>query len=491
MNMTQPPCHAAFAGRKRRLTPYTMLDVNDFIKERGGDPEKIRESQRRRHASVELVDEIIALFEDHRKTQYSATQVNSKINDVQKQIGAKKKAKENADELLQRKIELEKEKKSLVESAAEKDSLLKSKIKTIGNYVHESVPVSNNEDDNAVLRSWPEGATPEKRNVLSHHEVLLRLDGYDPDRGVKVVGHRGYFLRQWGVFLNQALINYGLEFLTQRGYTALQAPQFMLKEYMAKTAQLEDFDEELYKVVDGDAKNDKYLIATSEQPISAFHADEWLIAKELPIKDAWGIYRVHQFEKVRTAGCSRPVRVTNPRLDASQANTAAAQIEQFLLTDPEKSWEALDDMIHISEEFYQSLGLPYQVVAIVSGALNNAASKKLDLEAWFPFQGEYKELVSCSNCTDYQSRALEIRFGAKQQTDTKKKYVHCLNATLCATTRTMCCVLENFQTEEGLRVPEPLRKYLPGAPDFIPFAKELPKESTSQKSLPQRTKGQK
>lgn len=99
-----------------------------------------------------------------------------------------------------------------------------------------------------------------------------------------MVGHRGYFLRQWGVFLNQALINYGLEFLSQRGYTALQTPQFMLKDSMAKTAQLEDFDEELYKVVDGDAKNDKYLIATSEQPISAFHADEWLMAKDLPIK---------------------------------------------------------------------------------------------------------------------------------------------------------------------------------------------------------------
>lgn len=123
------------------------------------------------------------------------------------------------------------------------------------------------------------------------------------------------------------------------------------------------------------------------------------------------------------------------------------QIEQFLLTDPEKSWEAFDDMIAVSEEFYKSLGLPYQVISIVSGALNNAAAKKYDLEAWFPFQGEYKELVSCSNCTDYQSRALEIRFGAKTQTDTKKKYVHCLNSTLCATTRTLCCVLENYQTE--------------------------------------------
>jgi seryl-tRNA synthetase len=103
---------------------------------------------------------------------------------------------------------------------------------------------------------------------------------------VKVVGHRGYFLKSWGVFLNQAMINYGLEFLSEKGYTALQTPQFMLKDYMAKTAQLEQFDEELYKVVDGEAQNDKYLIATSEQPISAFHADEWLLAKELPIKYA-------------------------------------------------------------------------------------------------------------------------------------------------------------------------------------------------------------
>lgn len=101
-----------------------------------------------------------------------------------------------------------------------------------------------------------------------------------------------------------------------------------------------------------------------------------------------------------------------------------------------------------SEEFYQSLGLPYQIVAIVSGALNNAASKKYDLEAWFPFQGEYKELVSCSNCTDYQSRALEIRYGVKKATDTKKTYTHALNATLCATERALCCILENFQTEE-------------------------------------------
>ncbi|KAH8908776.1 seryl-tRNA synthetase-like protein [Coniochaeta sp. PMI_546] len=446
-----------------------MLDVNDFITERGGNPEKIRESQRKRYANVEIVDEVIADWDDHRKTLYAATQLNSRINEVQKQIAPKKKAKEDVTDLLKQKADLEKEKKGLMESAAEKEAALKVKIKTIGNIVHDSVPVSDNEDNNTVQRTWaPEGVTVEKRDCLSHHEVLTRIDGYDPDRGVKVVGHRGYFLRQWGVFLNQALINYGLQFLAERGYTPLQTPQFMLKDYMGKTAQLEQFDEELYKVVDGE--NDKYLIATSEQPISAFHADEWLGPQDVPIKyagysscyrreagshgrDAWGIFRVHQFEK----------------------------IEQFLLTDPEKSWEAFDDMIATSEAFYKSLGLPYRVVAIVSGALNNAAAKKFDLEAWFPFQGEYKELVSCSNCTDYQSRALEIRYGVKKQTDIKKTYVHALNSTLCATTRTICCILENYQTEEGLNIPEPLRKFLPGAPDFIPFTKELPKGSTSQK----------
>jgi seryl-tRNA synthetase len=140
-----------------------------------------------------------------------------------------------------------------------------------------------------------------------------------------------------------------------------------------------------------------------------------------------------------------------------------------------------DNMISTSEDFYKSLGIPHRVVAIVSGALNNAAAKKLDLEAWFPHQGEFKELVSCSNCTDYQSRDLEIRFGIKKQTDAKKIYVHCLNSTLTATTRTICAILENFQTEDGVNIPEPLRKYLPGAPEFIPFAKTAAEKKESEK----------
>ncbi|MCJ1485598.1 Cytosolic seryl-tRNA synthetase [Schaereria dolodes] len=421
-----------------------MLDVFDFDEEKGGDPKKIRESQRRRHAPEASVDDVIALYEDHKRSMASA--------------------QEDAGEFLQKKFDLEKEKKVLEESAAEKHILLQQRIKNIGNYVHDSVPVSNNEDDNALIRRWaPEGMNVEKRDCLSHHEVLTRIDGYDPERGVKIVGHRGYCLTGYGLFLNLALVNYGLEFLWNRGYKPNQPPYFMLRNYMAKTAQLEQFDEELYKVTDDREKQtDKYLIATSEQPLSALHDGEWIQDRDLPIKkeagshgkDAWGIFRVHQFEK----------------------------IEQFVLTKPEDSWEAFDKLIETSEEFYKSLNLPYRIVAIVSGALNNAAAKKYDLEAWFPFQGEYKELVSCSNCTDYQSRALDIRYGTKSQTAVKKSYVHALNSTLCATTRALCCVLENYQTEEGVIVPEVLRKYIPGSPELIEYTRELPKNTTSQKA---------
>ncbi|KAL8996766.1 MAG: hypothetical protein Q9169_003789 [Polycauliona sp. 2 TL-2023] len=469
---------------------FTMLDVVDFIEERGGDPKKIKESQRRRFAPEEAVDEVIALYEDHRKSapfddwrnisfakvhtaKYEAQQIGSKINATQKAIGARKKAKEDASALIDTKVELEDQKKTIEAAALEKDAALQRKIKTIGNYVHDSVPISDNEDNNGRIRTWaPAGAQLTKQDCLSHHEVLTRIDGYDPERGVKIVGHRGYCLTGYGLFLNLALVNYGLEFLWRKGYKPNQPPHFMLRDYMAKTAQLEQFDEELYKVTDdGDKQADKYLIATSEQPLSALHDGEWLQDKELPIryagystcyrkeagshgKDAWGIFRVHQFEK----------------------------IEQFVIDRPGDSWKTFETMMALSEEFYQSLGLPYQVVAIVSGALNNAAAKKYDLEAWFPFQGEYKELVSCSNCTDYQSRALEIRYGTKTAIESKKKHVHALNATLCATERALCCILENYQSETGVKVPEVLRKYIPGAPEIIPYCKELAKDTTSQKS---------
>ncbi|KAI9513447.1 serine-tRNA ligase [Russula earlei] len=443
------------------------LDITSFIDNKGGNSEEIRESQRKRGHSVEVIDEVIRMYQDWVKIDFEANGLSKQSNALQKQIGLKKKAKENADDLLAEKRVIDTQVDAKRKEARDAELAMRQKAGTIGNIVNNGVPVSQTEDDNTTLRTWnpdgPNGQVEKKTDILAHHEVLLRLDAMDLERGAKISGHRGYFLTNDGIDLNQALIAYGLDFLRRRGYKKIQPPFMMNKDAMAKTAQLDQFDEELYKVIGND--DEKYLIATSEQPISAFHSDEWFEnpEKQLPIKyagystcfrkeagsagrDMWGIFRVHQFEKV----------------------------EQFCVTEPEKSWEMFDSMIATSEEFYQSLGIPYRVVAIVSGALNLAASQKYDLEAWFPYQGAYKELVSCSNCTDYQSRRLEVRCGLKSKDQSRKVYVHMLNGTLCATERALCCLVENYQTPEGLRIPEALQPYMQGR-DFLPWVKELPK----------------
>lgn len=243
---------------------------------------------------------------------------------------------------------------------------------------------------------------------------------------------------------------------------------------MQEVAQLSQFDEELYKVVGKGSEDpaatagadEKYLIATSEQPIAAYHRDEWIPEAQLPIRyaglstcfrqevgshgrDTRGIFRVHQFEKV----------------------------EQFVLTSPHDgaSWLMMDEMIGNAEAFYQALGIPYRVVNIVSGALNHAAAKKLDLEAWFGGSGAFRELVSCSNCLDYQARRLLVRYGQTKRMNEAVSYVHMLNATMCATTRVICAILETHQTETGVRVPEVLRRYMPDEwAEEIPFVKPAP-----------------
>ncbi|KAJ1626931.1 hypothetical protein T492DRAFT_596355, partial [Pavlovales sp. CCMP2436] len=203
--------------------------------------------------------------------------------------------------------------------------------------------------------------------------------------------------------------------------------------------------------------DDKYLIATSEQPICAYHLNEWLTPKDVPRhlagvstcfrkeagshgRDQLGIFRVHQFEK----------------------------IEQFVVTSPEGriSWEEHERMIGNSEEFYRSLGIPFRVVNIVSGALNDAAAKKYDLEAWFPGSKAHRELVSCSNCTDYQARRLNCRYGQQGAKDSKQ-FAHMLNSTLTATERTICCIVENYQTPLGIKVPEVLVSFMGGESFYL------------------------
>merc|ERR1711953_1172996 len=358
----------------------------------------------------------------------------------------------------------------------------------IGNLLGSDVPISNDEDaDNAIVRMVGDVKLDKK---YSHVDLIQMVDGVDLERGSKVAGNRGYFLKGPLVFLEQAIVALAQRHLLEKEYEMIGTPFFMNKSMMQKVAQLSQFDGELYKVVGKGSENpedksvsEQYLIATSEQPIAAFHYDEGMKPEKLPIKyaglsycfrqevgshgrDTTGIFRVKQFQKV----------------------------EQFTFCSPHdgKSWQELERMIGCAENLYKELGIAYRIVNICSGALNLAAAKKYDLEAWFPGSGAFRELVSCSNCLDYQARNLNIRYGETKQMNKKQEFVHMLNATMCATTRVMSVILETYQEEEGVRVPAPLQPYMPAKwKEFLPFVKEAPIEVEARKAAEKKSKGKK
>jgi seryl-tRNA synthetase len=447
-----------------------MLDIN-LLRE---NPELVRESQRKRFADVGLVDRVLELDAEWKKADFNAAQLRGEHRKLSKEYHMAMRSGKDVDESLAARISAIKAEAEANVSRAEE--LLKERDSTlvrIGNLIAPGVPVSADEAENEIVRTFGEprpqtmpvsdedGAA--QMPLRNHVELFELLGASDTVRGANVAGNRGYYLRDVGVLLNQALINFGMAKLRGKGFCLMQTPFFMNKDIMAKCAQLEQFDEELYKVSgEGD---DKYLIATSEQTIASYHMGEWMDPESLPIKyagystcfrkevgrhgaDTLGIFRIHQFEK----------------------------IEQFGITSPETSWEMFEHFIANAEEFYADLGIPYRVVNIVSGELNNAAAQKYDLEAWFPAAATFRELVSTSNCLDYQSRRLGVRYGlhAKGKSDkgTKKsaEFVHMLNATLTATERTMCCIVENYQTPTGVVVPEVLRPFV--GLDFLPFVKK-------------------
>jgi len=441
------------------------MDI-DLLREQ---PEKVRDSQRRRYASETLVDVVLALDKTWREVAYKVKEMRTRINKLNDEMKVFYQKKEQPPEALKTaKADLEARIKKEEAQETELKTLLDDKLGQIGNMVHPDVVVSKNEDLNPTVAKWGTNRA-HTDDMLHHHELLYRIGGYEPEAGSKIAGSRGYFLTGPGVLLNQAIINYAIEFLRRRDFLVMQTPFFMVKEVMARTAQLSDFDEQLYKVTDGEGE--KYLIATSEQPISAFNMEKNIPKGDLPIKyagystnfrkeaggygrDVWGIFRVHQFEK----------------------------IEQFVITAPDKSWEMHKNLIQNSEEFFQSLGIAYRVVDIVSGELNDAAARKYDLEGWFPCLNEYRELVSCSNCTDYQSRKLDIKYGFKnEEKEGEGKYVHMLNSTLAATSRVICVILETFQTDKGIEVPAALHPYLPESMKFIPFIREVPERMDVKK----------
>ncbi|VDM23674.1 unnamed protein product [Hydatigera taeniaeformis] len=453
-----------------------VLSLDLFRSDKGGNPDLLRKNEKNRFKNSEIVDKIIELDERWRKGLLAEASLSGDSvlpSEITENVIGLTQEQIDGLSICQIKaltVYIDETIKSQQNLSNELEKSRNDLVYEVGNILHPEVPISDNEENNKVIRTFGDASNIKK---YSHVDLVHMIDGYNGERGTAISGNRCYFLKGPLVFLEQALINLSLRMLYQRGYTPLYTPFFMRKEVMQEVAQLSQFDEELYKVTGkreaaGDPNNDddeevKYLIATSEQPIAAYHRGEWMSPEGLPLRyagvstcfrqevgshgrDTRGIFRVHQFEKF----C-----ITSPHDNAS--------------------WEMFDEMISTAESFFEALRIPYRIVSIVSGELNNAAAMKYDLEGWYPGSRAFRELVSCSNCTDYQSRRLGIRFGQTKKMGREVEYVHMLNATMCATTRVMCAILENYQTNDGIVVPDAVREFMPeGLKEVIPFVHPAP-----------------
>ena len=328
------------------------------------------------------------------------------------------------------------------EASAESSGRYRRLAFAMPNMLDETVPEGPDESANKLVRKW--GSEDIGFEPKNHLDVAAFSNTIDMERAAKTAGARFYYLRDGLVRLNQAIISYSLDFLSTRGYSLVQPPYMINRAAMEGAVIAEDFEDVIYKIED----EDLYLIGTSEHAMAAMHSDEIIEGQDMPKRyagvspcfrkeagahgrDQKGIFRVHQFEK----------------------------IEQFVFTRPEESRAEQEKMLSIAEEFYQNLEIPHRVMLLCTGDIGKVSAKTYDIEAWMPAQKAYREIVSCSNCFDYQARRLLIRY--RERTNEPTLYPHTLNSTLAATTRVMVAILENFQTNDGhVSIPKPLRAYM-------------------------------
>ena len=323
-------------------------------------------------------------------------------------------------------------------------------LRRIPNLMDESVPYGAGDAENVVVSTWGDPRT-DATGLRSHAEVLEGLGMAEFDRARRASGAGFYYLRGPVVLLDLALQRFALDLLAERGFTPVAPPYMLRRAPYEGVTDLADFENVMYKI-DGE---DLYLIATSEHPLAALYQGEILDEDDLPFRlagvspcfrkeigghgvDQKGIFRVHQFQKV----------------------------EQFVFCRPEESPTVLEELRGNAEEVFRRLKVPYRVVNVCTGDLGTVAAKKYDIEAWFPRQQAYREVVSCSNCTDYQARRLGIRLGKAGRPG--KRVPHTLNSTAVATSRGLAVILEQYQQPDGsVTVPEVLRPYLGGRSSLI------------------------
>jgi seryl-tRNA synthetase len=416
-----------------------MIDLK-LLKE---NPQVIKEMLKHRNLDFPI-DELINLDKKRRELIIQTQEIKHKKNNLANSIAIKKKNKHDPKTELEEMRVVGRKIVSLDKEKATIELKFRRLIMMLPNIIDKSVPIGNNETDNLVIKRGEHGEKRFGFKPKDHIDIATNLDLIDLERASKISGARFYFLKNELVMMNQALIHFALDFLSERGYILAQPPYMIKKNAMEGAVILGDFEDVIYKV-EGE---DLYMIGTSEHAMASMHMDEILEGKKLPIryagispcfrkeagahgKDMKGIFRVHQFEKV----------------------------EQFVYSRPEYSYKEHDTMLTITEKFYELLGIPYRIVLLCSAELGKVSAKTCDIEAWMPGQNAHREIGSCSNCTDYQSRRLSIRF--RDKTNEETRLVHTLNSTLVATERTLVTIIENNQTSKGtVEVPDVLQKYM-------------------------------
>lgn len=414
-----------------------MLDISLF--RTGADA--IRKDLERRKADTSVVGRVVSLDEEWRKALQEAEKLKQLRNRVTKEIADMKKAKRDpAAKIAEMKKVGDKiaaQDRVIVGKKAERDALLMR----VPNLLHESVPYGKDPSENVEIRKW---GAPQRRELPPHGEILESLGFADFDAAAKISGGGFYFLKGDFALLDHALQRFAIDTLIPKGFTLVEPPFLMGRKAYEGVTDLSDFENVMYKI-EGE---DLYLIATSEHPIGGMLMDAVIAEESLPLKlmgisscfrkeigghgvDTKGIFRVHQFNKV----------------------------EQFVFCKPDQSWQWHERLIANAEDIFQQLELPYRIVNICTGDIGTVAAKKYDLEVWSPRQGKYTEAVSCSNCTDYQARRLNIKYGKRGG---EKELVHTLNSTACATSRALVALVENNYDDGVIKLPKAIRPYMAG-----------------------------
>lgn len=420
-----------------------MLDIK-FIRE---NRDIVQAGAQKKHVDIDI-EKLIALDDERLKELKEVEELRAEVNRVSNDISR------NQDSAL--KIQLIEEMRVVKDDIKAKEDKLRATIEEwqrmmlqVPNVPDMSAPEGTNEDDNKELRAW--GEKPnfdfEPKN---HIELMTALDIADFERGTKVHGFRGYFLKNDGALLSWAIWNYAQEFFLKKNFNPFIAPVIVNKQYFYGTGHLPGDAEDIFQT-----QNDQYLAGTAEVPMMAYHADEILNSNDLPkrylafspcfrreagahSKDVKGLIRVHEFYK----------------------------LEQLILCEAshEESVKFHEELNRNTEEFIESLGIPYRQLAISTGDLKAAHVKSYDTELWIPKEGKYREIASASYYHDFQTRRFGIRY---RDGEGKIHYAHSLNATAVPTPRILVSLVENFQQADGsIRIPEVLRKYM-GGKEFI------------------------